>query len=696
MKKQIFALSVMLASVLNFTNCTKEEMKGTDPVEGGAPFSLTASIVDAKTANDNLKTNWVAEDAINLFHAEAGSTTYTNDGQFTVSDVATGKFDGNLAGNLTAASYDWYAFYPYSSYMTAPNGVAGYMVLGHKAGASITQNGNNSTAHLAGAELPLYAKATVAAGEPVVLSMNNLASVIKVIVTNTVDDPLTVSEVKFISTEDITGTYYFDLTQSPVVYTGSREKYVSSTASLTVTGGTALAKGASASFYIPVKPHTAATGSTLKISVNGYEKTLTLTKDVTFTAGSIKPMTFAYDNIEVIDDYVSIPWAEDFSGNLNLYTLTNGNTTTKIYEENTAGGTSPELLVSNTNGSFSAKVKALKGDYVLTFKSNHADYLAISADNEVAITGSYSTDKKSGDYTLSVPADVMFTLTFTNTNAKNTRLDDISLVAKLPKLTSPANLACTVQTDNSLTFTWDAVVSATGYQVSIDGGKTYEATQGETTYIWEGLPTGTTKTLFVKAIGDGINCDNSDEVFAVGTTTGETPEVGYEDDGILATWTFTSSSKPANNTDFTNNGATDRYSECTFNLNGSGSTWNPGAGKGYAFTAVTDITVTVKAEKILKKGATITLSMDTFYNKDTNAPMKGFDITVKEGTGAASTTGCDVNSWTLGTSSANKTVTYTLQNDVEVGGNVSFILTQTGKVGAGQGFANNVKAEYKN
>ena len=86
-------------------------------------------------------------------------------------------------------------------------------------------------------------------------------------------------------------------------------------------------------------------------------------------------------------------------------------------------------------------------------------------------------------------------------------------------LNAPENLSCTAQTENSLTFSWSAVENATGYQVSVDGGKTYGATQRETSYTWTGLTASTTKTLYVKAIGDGASYTDSEAATASGTTS---------------------------------------------------------------------------------------------------------------------------------------------------------------------------------
>lgn len=146
-----------------------------------------------------------------------------------------------------------------------------------------------------------------------------------------------------------------------------------------------------------------------------------------------------------------------------------------------------------------------------------------------------------------------------------------------------------------------------------------------------------------------------------------------------------------NKTNYANNGSDD-LATGTFYLNGTGATWH--STKGYAFTAVTDITITVTATKAFKKGSKITFSMDTYYNKASNAPMKGFNLTAAEGKATSSTTGLSVTSFTLSNSSATKSVDYTLQNDVSAGSTVKLILTQTGKAGSGQGYINNIKAKF--
>lgn len=109
------------------------------------------------------------------------------------------------------------------------------------------------------------------------------------------------------------------------------------------------------------------------------------------------------------------------------------------------------------------------------------------------------------------------------------------------KLATP-KVSCSAQTANSLTFTWDEVANASGYQVSTDGGTNYGATQTETTYTWSGLKANTEYTLYVKAVSDNASYTDSDAAPATSTTTastgtgGETKVYLSEDFSSLTTW----------------------------------------------------------------------------------------------------------------------------------------------------------------
>lgn len=301
MKRQILTLGAICAAAFTLTNCNKEIAEPKAPVTEGIPFEIVAATADTKTANDGLNTVWTTGDALNVFHAEAGSTTYGTNDEFTYTGSAN-KFTGKLTTGLGGGKkYDWYALYPVNDnakfVITTPAGSQngdGWAYIGHKGGA--TQNGYNSKAHLAETLCPLYGVVkSVDASTPVSFNMKHIASVVKIVVTNESESSLTVNSITFTAPEDIVGSYFMNFTDpNNVVCTASGASFVSSTATLNVTGGTALNKGEKAEFYIPIKPFKAAANK-LKITVNGYEKTPVSTADVEFKAGKIEAVNFKYD-----------------------------------------------------------------------------------------------------------------------------------------------------------------------------------------------------------------------------------------------------------------------------------------------------------------------------------------------------------------------------------------------------------------
>ena len=306
MKKLVSYFGIIAAAAFVFSSCAREidnplEDNRSEAIQEGGDFELTAAPV-TKTSTDGLVTNWVANDAINVFHAVSGSTDYVDDEDFTIAsaDLASGTFRGTL-GSAPASgnTYDWYAIYPYSAYLVDVDntGEARYYI-GKRSDQAQVQTGNSSTAHLSGENFPLFGKATgVAYDAKPSVSLSHIASIIEVNVTNKKDDPLTVTNVSFTAPEgsEIVGNYIINFEANPMTFT-KYSTYVSDVANLTVSGGSAIAKDASATFYIGVKPFSTTSGQDIKVSVNGYEKTIHTTKNFTFASGKIKTVNFDYDN----------------------------------------------------------------------------------------------------------------------------------------------------------------------------------------------------------------------------------------------------------------------------------------------------------------------------------------------------------------------------------------------------------------
>lgn len=492
MRKSFVYAAGLMCLALSITDCQKELVDQTTPASE-PNFELFAQPVTTKTSNDGLDTRWVAKDAINVFHAEAGSTSYFSDNKFTVKDIETGRFDGTVSKSLSAdKSYDWYAFYPYTSQITTPGDrEVGWVTVG---GTSQTQTGNGSRAHLAGKPCPLYGiSSNVASDKVPSISMNHLTSVIKVSVTNNSGEDLTVSSVSFTGTEDIVGTYFINFAASPVAYKSRGNAYVSSTASLTVSNGEALANGSSADFYIALKPFTAKTGTTLKLAVNGYEKTLTLKNDITFTAGHIKPLNFNYDTslktatfnfadpeslgltkpAQSGETKIETPIAKD---GITL-TTANGSTATRIY---------------NSKGSCDLRV--YKDGGKLTFSAADG-YLIKSISFVGGKTTAISVD--SGVYADNVWTGKSQSVTFTATNTL--QISSASLVYEkgvvLPSLATPEVLA-EVQNVNSVYAHWGEIVGAKDYTVTC-GEQTF--TTAATEYTFTNLAYSTEYTVSVVA-----------------------------------------------------------------------------------------------------------------------------------------------------------------------------------------------------
>ena len=491
MKKSLFSMGLMCLA-LTLTNCQKAQIEEVNP-SAEANFELFASpavATDAatvtKTTNDGLATKWAEGDEINVFHAPAGTTAYTNDKAFTLKDAATGSFSGTV-GALDGGSYDWYAFYPYTSQITTPaNTSAGWVVVGGKTSQAQIQNGNNSRTHLSGGACPLFgiAKAVESSAVPSI-EMNHLTSIIKVQVTNNSSEDLKVENVSFTGTEDIVGTYYINFAASPVEYKPSGDQYVSNTASLEVKNGEVISSGASADFYIAVKPFTAKTGTTLKLAVNGYEKPLKLTKDVTFIAGNIKTLGFNVDKkipkkvwtivtdastlaagdkivivsnskgkvaAGIVDDYLNETSAQ-FSSDLS--TIESMSADASVF---TLGGSANSWTLSDSDGALLGATAAKK----LAFDKGTTSWkITISESNDATIQNGDSSYGK-------ILHNVSYTRFSTYKSATNVSMllpQIYRLESVLPALATPT-VDYEIQNLNSIFVMWSEVEGAKDYTVT--------------------------------------------------------------------------------------------------------------------------------------------------------------------------------------------------------------------------------------
>lgn len=294
MKKALLFVG-LAAATLSLTNCNKQEVDFPDQ-EGKITIRFVAP--ETKTVNDGLSTNWVKGDALTVFYAKAGTTEYSENTKFSFVDedaAAEGAATGEAT--LDTGSYDWYAIYPYASQYTTPENTTCYATFGSSASGSQTQEGLDSKAHLAGRYYPLVGKATFAADATPSLQMHQLTTVIAVKVKNTTSAPIHVNTVSVTAPEVLVGGYFVNFAGDTPVIVPEADNYVSNTAKVSVTGENAVAAGASATFYMAVRPISVSNGD-LTVKVIADEGSVEKTKKVTanFQAGHIKTLNVDFDD----------------------------------------------------------------------------------------------------------------------------------------------------------------------------------------------------------------------------------------------------------------------------------------------------------------------------------------------------------------------------------------------------------------
>lgn len=155
----------------------------------------------------------------------------------------------------------------------------------------------------------------------------------------------------------------------------------------------------------------------------------------------------------VAPTYTYTIWSEDWSsyetGNIPskgknaTYECKDGKSETKIYNGTSAGGTSPELLISRNNGSLTINVTSLKGysgTLYFSFLTNNDKFTVTSTTTEVKIGEPTKEGEKKYIYTyaITVPEGTEgLNLKITNINPENgdnMRVDNLSLSAKLKDL----------------------------------------------------------------------------------------------------------------------------------------------------------------------------------------------------------------------------------------------------------------------
>lgn len=292
MRKSIFSLGLIAAAAFTLTNCTKEQLDA--PVQeksGGVPFEVVASTDATKTSfNEDLSTDWVAGDQICLAYGLGND--YKAAGAFTTAE-GDGVFAGELPEELAEGqSYNWIAMYPYCEHAVGSELATTYIPVTYP--AVTVQDGYNSVAHIAGANAPLYGIAeNVPAGQVPAFTMQHMASVIAVNITNNSDspEPLVINDVRmFVKNQPLVGDFWFYTEEEDVVPADG----AGIIATTEVKNATEIAKGETATVYLVIAPVNIPAEATLNFTVNDCANDIYLDKAVSFAPGKIRAMNFSY------------------------------------------------------------------------------------------------------------------------------------------------------------------------------------------------------------------------------------------------------------------------------------------------------------------------------------------------------------------------------------------------------------------
>lgn len=554
MKKNIFTLSTLAVVAIAQFSCAKVETEiENSVVSKGVPFEIYAGSELTKTVNSNNDISWEAGNSINLFHAEAGATSYGANDQFTITseNLTANKFTGTLsAGALDPEkNYDWYALYPYSSYISTPNNTSsGYLSIGSadKSTAQV-QAGNNSMDHLSGEYFPLFGnQKNVAAATAPSLTLKPALSVIKIHVTNKKTADLVVNSIAVVAPEDIVGQYFIKFIDDEAVFTG-KSSSTSKTALLDVTSGSAISTDTSADFYIAVKPFTATADSKLTVVVNGYPKTVTLASAFTFEAGKVHKLDFNY-NAPDYDQLVYTTTGITGSSYTNWSGIA-GTYSSAVYAGNSNGNdknyiqiraTSPSGIVTTATGGYLNKVavtwntETVNGRKVFIYGSN-TPYTSSADLYDVNTAGT-----KIGEITKGTDTEVISTEYFAYigivANGGAVFMDEVDIYwgAAKAKVNAPTGVTATA-TGTTINVNWTDVVSNVGsYIVTCTGQAPQVIAQGTRTAAFTSLPNGT-YTVTVQAVPSDVTLATGSYSYSDVVTVADVEVTG----GVSEVWKLT-------------------------------------------------------------------------------------------------------------------------------------------------------------
>lgn len=310
---------------------------------------------------------------------------------------------------------------------------------------------------------------------------------------------------------------------------------------------------------------------TLNENITASDKTIKLK----VTASGVEDIVLTITQFGVVGDANDgdVLWAEAFggfadgaipsesnasttvygNGTVN-YACVNGGTTTKVYDAALAGGTKPELLVSKSGGTFTASGIPTGNvtSMTLSFKANNDGKIAVSTSTTNATIGSNIGTATAPVYVITVPANTKtLSLTFTNSDSGNTRIDDIVLVAGAPQPgieVATAAASATTSSEGTTATLNGTITLLNGANIAdIDEAGFYYKLSSASSYTKVTLATAPTTTSFSYDL-TGLTKDSEYTYYAYAIYDGGSEVVGTTTE---KTFTPTTSGSGSNKKEYT-------------------------------------------------------------------------------------------------------------------------------------------------
>lgn len=541
---RVFGVVAGMAALL--VSCNKQEAVFV-PEDKTVEMTIVASSDETKTVlgSDGTVT-WLASGEQLAVMEVAISGTETTTAKETSSDGVTNDEGATMTFGVSmttkeADSFGYYALYPNSAYVSNKNTNVEKFKVELVSTQTPTEFSFGSSADV------LVAKPVTGLTEqPTKLNLQ-FARVIAVgkMTINNLNTAENVKKVTFTAAgKAVTGRSYINLTTAAGggIY-GGVDNVV-----LDYSGKTIAANGMDA--YFTCWPFELGAGDTFSVVVETenytFTKNITLAegKSLAFKVGRASAFNVNFTGIEGVKKEQTWTWtaaskedlgtSKSYSATLNekAWTVTRSEVVYTGFSSSCIqlGSKSGAETVTLTSNAFTGTVKSVavecssyNGAHTVDITVGGTSYASkVSTDSWTTVGTVSGTGTSSGEIVIKFNAGSRalyiksISVTYAASGSSEGGSDPV-------KLATPS-VSCNAKTANSLTFSWKAVANASDYQVSTDGGTTYSSTQNATSYTWTGLSASTSYTLYVKAIGDGINFADSDAASAEGkTTSGDTP-----------------------------------------------------------------------------------------------------------------------------------------------------------------------------